>query len=250
MPKVIVQDGTELSYRDWGAGTPVVLIHGWPLDQDMWERQAHFLAGNGLRAITYDRRGFGRSDQPWSGYDYDTFAADLKAVMDACNISDATLVGFSMGGGEVVRYLSRYGSAKVAKAVLVSSVTPFLEKTADNPDGVEAKNFDEMDEKILEDRAAFLNTFGPAFYGRTLLNHTVSDAVLEWTQAVAFRASLHPTLAARKALAGTDFRAEMKGITIPVRVIHGSADRNRQAIPFFATCSITSANSSISSSVV
>ncbi len=224
MPFVITQDGTEISYRDWGAGTPVVLIHGWPLDQDMWERQANFLAGQKLRVITYDRRGFGHSGQPWNGYDYDTFAADLNTLMEKLNLTGATLVGFSMGGGEVVRYLSRYGSARVTKAVLISAITPFLMQTADNPEGVNPSVFDEMGESILKDRAAFLKDFGPNFYGRSLVNHTVSESVLEWTQAVAYRSSLRPTIAAAKAFAQTDFRADMKGITIPVRIIHGTSD--------------------------
>jgi pimeloyl-ACP methyl ester carboxylesterase len=221
---VKAQDGTEIYYRDWGTGAPVVLIHGWPLNGDMWEKQATFLAEHGLRVITYDRHGYGRSGQPWNGYDYDTFASDLNALMESLDLRGASLVGFSMGGGEVVRYLSRYGTDRVSKAVLISAVTPYLLKTADNPEGVDPKVFAEIAENIRKDRPAFLQEFGPKFYGRTVLNHTVSEADLEWTQWMALMASLRSTLAAAKAWSTTDFREDMKGITIPVLVIHGTGD--------------------------
>ena len=224
MPFANAQDGTELYYRDWGTGKPVVLIHGWPLNSDMWEKQSTFLAQHGLRVITYDRRGYGRSGHPWNGYDYETFAADLSAVMETLDLQGATLVGFSMGGGEVVRYLSRYGANRVSKAVLVAAVTPFLLKTADNPDGVDSQVFEEIGSNILKDRPTFLNEFGPKFYGRTMLNHTVTEPVLEWTQEMALTGSLRSTLAAVKAWSTTDFREDMMKITIPVRVIHGTGD--------------------------
>src|SRR5579875_299259 len=136
MPFVSAKDGCKLFYKDWGEGAPVVLIHGWPLSADMWESQAVFLANQGLRVVSYDRRGFGRSDQPWLGYDYDTFADDLAAVMDTLDLNNAVLAGFSMGGGEVARYLGRHGSARVTKAALISSVTPYLRDTDDKPGGV------------------------------------------------------------------------------------------------------------------
>ena len=224
MPILVTEDETELYYRDWGTGTPVVLIHGWPLNGDMWEKQASFLVESGYRVITYDRRGFGRSDQPWDGYNYDTFASDLNDLMEELELSNAALVGFSMGGGEVVRYLSTYGSARVSKAVLISAVTPFLLKTADNPTGVDAEVFDKIGQQIREDRPAFLNDFGPKFYGRSVLNHTVSEPVLEWTQAMALTSTLRPTLAAAVAWSTTDFRAEMAQITTPVLIIHGTGD--------------------------
>lgn len=217
-------DGTEIYYTDWGKGKPVVLIHGWPLSGEMWEKQATHLAEKGLRAIKYDRRGFGRSGQPWTGYDYGTFADDLNALMQELDLHDATLVGFSMGGGEVVRYLSRHGANRVSKAVLVASVTPFLLRTADNPEGVDGEVFEGIAAKIRQDRPAFLKDFANAFYGRTLLNHTVSDAVLEWNQGLALAGSLRATLAAATAWATTDFRQEMARISVPVRIIHGTAD--------------------------
>lgn len=224
MAYITTKDGVELFYRDWGTGTPVVLIHGWPLSGDMWEKQSTFLAENGVRVINYDRRGFGRSGQPWSGYDYDTLAADLQAVMETLDLRGATLVGFSMGGGEVVRYLSRYGSSRVSKAVLISAVPPYLYKGPDNPDGVDPKIFDENEAQMREDRPAFLKEFGPKFFGRTTLKHTVSEPVLEWSQEMALQGSLRATLAAAKAWSTTDFREEMKSITTPVLIIQGTGD--------------------------
>jgi non-heme chloroperoxidase len=224
MSFIATQDGTEIYYTDWGTGAPVVLIHGWPLNGDMWEKQATFLAEHGLRVINYDRRGFGRSGQPWTGYDYDTFAGDLSSLMGELDLHGATLVGFSMGGGEVVRYLSRYGASRVKQAVLISAVTPYLLKTADNPEGVDASVFEQIEENIRQDRPAFLKNFALKFYGRTALKHTVSEADLDWNQSLALTGSLRSTLAAAKAWSATDFREDMKRITVPVRIIHGTGD--------------------------
>lgn len=224
MGYVAAQDGTEIFYRDMGSGRPVVLIHGWPLNADSWDKQANFLVEQGLRVISYDRRGFGRSGQSANGYDYDTLAADLHALIEKLDLTDATLVGFSMGGGEVVRYLSRYGTSRVSKAVLVSAVTPYLAKTDDNPDGVDPKVFQENEEQLRKDRFAFLKDFGPKFYGRSVVHHTVSEPELEWTQMMASTGSLRSTLATAKSWSSTDFREEMKRITIPVLVIHGTSD--------------------------
>ncbi len=225
MATVTTKDGVEIFYRDWGTGQPVVLIHGWPLSGDMWERQANFLAENGLRVITYDRRGFGRSGQPWSGYDYDTLASDLNDLLEQLQIQGATLVGFSMGGGEVARFLGRYGSSRIARAVLVSAVTPFLRKGSDNPDGVDPSIFENIDKQLRKDRPAFLKDFGPSFYGRTTLHHTVSEADLEWTQSMALTGSLRATLATAQSWAGTDFRDDLAGVSIPVLIIHGTGDK-------------------------
>ena len=218
-------DGTELFYNDWGSGRPVVLIHGWPLDADMWSDQAVFLAENGLRVIAYDRRGFGRSSQPWNGYDYDTLAADLAAVMDGLDLKDAVLVGFSMGGGEVARYLSRFGTARVAKAALVAAVTPYLLKTPDNPTGVDQSVFDGILDGLKKDRPHFLAGFGRMFFGNTLLDKKVSDATLQWSLQMAMSGSLRATLECAKAFATTDFRADMKAFTVPTLVIHGTGDK-------------------------
>jgi pimeloyl-ACP methyl ester carboxylesterase len=224
MPFIITEDEVEIFYQDWGIGRPVVLIHGWPLNSDMWEAQATFLAEHGLRVITYDRRGFGKSSQPWAGYDYDTLASDLNDLIEELELEDLTLVGFSMGGGEVARYLSLYGSERVSKAVLLAAVTPFLLKTLENPDGVDAKVFDTIEEQIRKDRPAFLNEILPKFYGRTVIKHTVSEPVLEWTQGMALTGSLRATLACANSWASTDFREDLQKIEIPVLVIHGTGD--------------------------
>jgi pimeloyl-ACP methyl ester carboxylesterase len=225
MSFIRTSDGIELFYNDWGTGRPVVLIHGWPLDSDMWSDQAAFLAERGLRVIAYDRRGFGRSAQPWSGYDYDTLSADLAAVMNGLDLRDAVIVGFSMGGGEVARYLGRYGSDRVAKAALISAVTPYLLKTDDNPTGVEQSTFDEMLKGLAEDRPHFLAGFGQKFFGNSLLDKKVSAEMLAWTLQMAMMGSLRATLECAKAFATTDFRRDMAAFDIPTLIIHGTADK-------------------------
>jgi non-heme chloroperoxidase len=195
MPYLNIENAGGLFYRDQGTGAPVILIHGWPYTSDMWDKQTTFLLEQGLRVISYDLRGFGRSDQPGNGYDYATMANDLNQLMEHLNLKNSTLVGFSMGGGEVVRYLSLYGTGRVAKAVLVSSVTPYLLRTDDNPDGVEAKVFEEIDEQLRKDRPNFLRSFGQKFFNRTMISHTVSEPVLDWVQSMGLTGSLRSTLA-------------------------------------------------------
>ncbi len=224
MPYLQAKDGTEIYYYDWGTGTPVVLIHGWPLTSASWEYQARVLAESGFRVVAYDRRGFGRSGWPFSGYDYDTLAGDLATLMETLDLRGATLGGFSMGGGEVARYLGSYGAARVAKAVLISAVTPYLLKTADNPDGVDGKVFDEMVENLVKDRPAFLEQFGSKFYGRTLIHHTVSEAFLAFTQGMALTASPKATIDLVRAWSETDFRDDLAGFTVPTLVVHGTGD--------------------------
>lgn len=224
MPYLQARDGTMLYAKDWGEGPPVVLIHGWPLDSDMWEYQSVPLASAGLRVIAYDRRGFGRSGQPWTGYDYDTLADDLAAVMDALDVQGATLVGFSMGAGEVARYLSRHGAGRVARAALVSGVTPFLLKTADNPEGVDQSALDPIIQGLEADRPHFLAGFLKAFYGAGLLNFTVTDEILQWSRMMAMRSSPQATLACARAWMATDFRADMAAFTVPMLLIHGTGD--------------------------
>lgn len=224
MPYFKASDGTELFYNDWGIGTPVVLIHGWPLSSASWEYQARVLAENGFRVINYDRRGFGKSGQPFTGYDYNTLAGDLATLIDTLDLKDAALVGFSMGGGEVARYLARYGTTRVSKAVFISAVTPYLLKAEDNPEGVDASVFHGMIENIQKDRPAFLKSFNAQFYGRTLVHHTVSEAILEFSQMMGLQASPKATLECVKAFSETDFRSDLRGITIPTLVIHGTSD--------------------------
>ena len=220
-------DGTEIYYNDWNperGGATIVLIHGWPLDADMWSAQALALAEAGHRVIAYDRRGFGRSSQPWSGYDYDTLADDLAGLIDHLNLSDVTLVGFSMGGGEVARYLGRHGAAKVAKAALISAVTPYLLKTANNPTGVDQSVFDGMLAGLREDRPHFLAEFGAGFYGNSLLRKRVSAEVLQWTLQMAMLGSHRATIECVHAFSATDFRPDMAAFTMPTLIVHGTAD--------------------------
>lgn len=212
-------------YEDWGQGTPVVLIHGWPLDHTMWEHQALALASSGHRVIAYDRRGFGRSSRPWGGYDYDTLAADLNALLTELDLKNVTLVGFSMGGGEIARYIGNYGQTRLARVAFVSAVPPFLMKTADNPDGVDSSVFEGMVEGMQKDRFAFLHDFGKAFFGVSMINKPVSQAVLDWNQMVTSLAAPNATISCAKAFSGTDFRADLKKITVPTLVIHGDADQ-------------------------
>ena len=224
MPFIEARDGTPLFYNDWGAGPPVVLIHGWPLNGDMWEYQARILAGNGLRCVVPDRRGFGRSGQPWTGYDYDTLADDVDLLMQHLNLQGATLAGFSMGGGEVARLLARHGAGRVAKAVLIAAVTPYLLKTPDNPGGVDRGVFDGMIRGLEKDRPSFLATFGKTFFGASLLNFSVSSEILQWSLMMALQASPKATLDCVRAFSKTDFRRDMAAFTIPTLVIHGDGD--------------------------
>lgn len=218
------QDGTEIYYKDWGSGKTVVLAHGWPLNADMWEYQMQFLASKGLRCIAYDRRGFGRSSQPWSGNDYDTFAGDLATLMETLDLKDVILAGFSMGGGEVARYLGRHGADRVSKAVLIGAVTPFLLKTADNPQGVDRSVFDGMRAGIAADRPEFFRNFGMRFMGSDRLGSKVSEGALTWTLSMALQASLKSTLDCVTAFSETDFRGDMRAFTMPTLIIHGDAD--------------------------
>jgi non-heme chloroperoxidase len=214
----------ELHYCDYGQGDPIVLIHGWPLAAASWEYQLAELPLHGKRVIAYDRRGFGHSSKPWDGYDYDTFADDLNAVLTELDLQNVTLVGFSMGGGEVARYLSRYNGARVSRAIFVSAVTPYLLKTGDNPDGVDKSTFDDIIQNLGKDRPDFLATFGKKFYGVGLMSKPVSQATLDWSQNMALMASPRATTACVKAWSETDFRADLATIKVPTLFIHGSSD--------------------------
>ncbi len=216
----------KLSYNTYGSGRPVVLIHGWPSSKEMWEYQIEALVEAGFRVVKYDRRGFGKSDKPWNGYDYDTFAADLHALMEDLDLRDAVLVGFSMGGGEVVRYISTYGADRVSKAVLVGAVTPYLGAADNNPDGVPAEVFEGMGKAIREDRIGFLDTFGKAFFGQGLIKRPLSAPLLEHFRDLASVASQRSTLECVKAFAFTDFRADLHAMQdVPTLIIHGDADK-------------------------
>ena len=224
MNYVTTADKTKLYVKDWGSGRPVILLHGWPLSSDSWDDQAMAISEAGYRAIAYDRRGFGRSSQPWSGYDYDTLADDLAAVIEQTGAQDAVLAGFSMGGGEVARYMSRHQGKSVSKAVLVSSVVPFMLKTADNPDGTEQAVFDEMGQDMKQDRAKFFASFFKNFYGVGMLSSPVSEELMEASRNVAMQASLKATLACAKSFATTDFRGDLPAFKVPTLIIHGNSD--------------------------
>ncbi|KAF5047904.1 Non-heme chloroperoxidase [anaerobic digester metagenome] len=222
----------DLYYEDHGAGRPVVLIHGWPLSSKSWEKQVPVLLESGYRVVTYDRRGFGNSSKPTFGYDYDTLAEDLHKLMTELDLAEATLVGFSMGGGEVARYLGTHGSDRVEKAVFISAIPPFLLKTADNPEGVDGSVFDGIMESIAADRPAFLSGFLSNFYNVDVLGgDRVSDEVVRLSWNVAAAASPVGTLDCVPAWL-TDFRDDLRSIDVPVLVIHGDADR---IVPFPAS---------------
>ena len=215
----------ELYYEDHGSGQPVVLIHGYPLDGSSWEKQATALLGAGYRVITYDRRGFGKSSTTTDGYDYDTFAADLNTLLNRLELNDAVLVGFSMGTGEVARYLSTYGSARVARAAFLGSLEPFLLKAEDNPDGVPQEVFDGLTEAVTADRYAFFTEFFKNFYntdtflGTSRLSQEVVDA--SWKIAAGSGATAS---AAAQLTWLTDFRGDIPRIDVPALIVHGTAD--------------------------
>lgn len=225
MTYITTKDNTKLYVKDWGAGRPVILMHGWPLSADSWDDQAMAIADAGFRAIAYDRRGFGRSEQPWDGYNYDTLSDDLASVIEKTGATDAAIVGFSMGGGEVARYMSRHGGKNVTQAALISSVVPFMLKTDDNPDGTDQSVFTQMTEAMKKDRAQFFAGFFKDFYGVGYISHPVSDELLEVSRNVAMQASLKATLACAEAFATTDFRPDLASFTVPTLIIHGTGDK-------------------------
>lgn len=214
----------KLYVKDYGSGKPVILIHGWPLSGEMWEYQVETLVENNFRVITYDRRGFGKSSQPWNGYSYDSLTDDLKSIIEQLELNDVTLVGFSMGGGEVVRYFSRHGGKNVSKAVLISSITPFLLRTTDNPEGRNPEDNDERTNTIKNDRINFIDNFGKTFFGVSLLNKPLSTPLLEYYRMLCSVASPHATLECAKSFSTTDFRDEMSSINVPTLIIHGDED--------------------------
>ena len=226
-----VKVGTENSedikihYRDHGSGKPVILIHGWPLNGDSWEKQESALLDAGYRVISYDRRGFGQSSKPSTGYDYDTFTKDLDKLIKTLDLHNVTLVGFSMGTGEVTRYLSKYGSECIEKAVLISSIPPYLLKTSDNPKGVDKEVFDGIKNGIKEDRLAFLTQFFSDFYNLDEnLDKLVSKQAVQYSWNIASRASAVGTLECVNSWV-TDFREDVKKNDVPTLIMHGDKDR-------------------------
>jgi non-heme chloroperoxidase len=229
MSKITTTDGTEIYYKDWGSGQPVVFSHGWPLSADAWEDQMLFLANRGYRCIAHDRRGHGRSDQPWEGNDMDTYADDLAALVNTLNLKDAIHVGHSTGGGEVARYIGRHGSQRVAKAVLISAVPPLMLKTPANPGGTPIETFDQLRAGSLSDRSQFLKEFSAPFYGANRDGAKVSQGLRDafWLQGmlcgfVGFYQCI-------KAFSETDFTEDLKKMDVPTLFIHGDDD---QIVPF------------------
>ncbi|HET6171687.1 MAG TPA: alpha/beta hydrolase [Gaiellales bacterium] len=236
MPRVTVgtENGSpiELHYEDHGDGQPIVLIHGYPLNGRSWERQERALLASGYRAINYDRRGFGLSSQPTSGYDYDTFAADLNALLDHLALDDVVLAGFSMGTGEVTSYIGTYGTKRVRKAVMFGVIPPFLLQTADNPEGVDGQVFEDIRSSIVNDRYAYLADFFANFYNvDKLAPARISEQAVQASFNVAAGASPHATYACVDAWL-TDFRDDLPKFDVPTLVVHGTEDR---ILPYEAT---------------
>ena len=236
MPRVTVgaenSAPIEIHYEDHGSGDPIVLIHGYPLDGNSWERQERVLLAEGYRVVSYDRRGFGRSSHPTVGYDYDTFAADLNALLEHLQLEDVLLAGFSMGTGEVVRYLGTYGSGRVSRAILIGAIPPFLLKTEDNPEGVDGQVFEDIKTQIVSDRYAYFKDFLDNFYNVDKLGGTrISDQAWQASFNVAAGASPYASHACVDTWL-TDFRADLPKIDVPTLVVHGTEDR---ILPFEAT---------------
>ena len=225
MPYATARDGTRIYYKDWGQGRPVVLCHGWPLSSDTFDSMALTLTESGYRAIAPDRRGFGRSDQPWEGYDYDTFTDDVAAVLGEAGVGGPiAIVGFSMGGGEVTRFASRHRGTELSHAILIGSVLPYMRKTDDNPDGVPPDVLKEGMEALRADKAEFFLGFLDDFFGKGW-GAPVSEAAIRnaWRQAM--MAGLWPILASARAFFETDFRPDLTSLTMPTLIVHGTEDR-------------------------
>lgn len=236
MSYATAKDGIKLRWKELGKGRPVVLIHGWPLSADSWDPVMIALADAGYRAIAYDRRGFGHSDHAPAGYDYDTFADDLADVMaDTGATENVALVGFSMGGGEIARYMTAHGGKGVTQAALISSVVPYMLKTDDNPDGVPQSTFDQMTAGMKKDMRHFFTGFFSDFYGDGVLKDKVSQEEKHWAWMTAMHASQYAVLKAAEAFATTDFRPDLTNFRVPTLVIHGTADKT---VPIDATARV------------
>lgn len=214
-----------LYYEDYGEGKPVILIHGWPLSHRMWEYQISEVVEAGFRCIAYDRRGFGDSDKPWTNYDYDSLAKDLNDIITNLGLTEVTIVGFSMGGGEVARYIGNYGTSKLSKAALISAVPPYMLKTDDNPDGLEKDVFEGFKKEIKKDRPAFLQGFGKQFVNFDKVGDRISQEMADYYWSIACKASPNATLECIDSFGLTDFRDDLKKFDIPTLVVHGDADQ-------------------------
>jgi non-heme chloroperoxidase len=231
MSTITTEDGTQIYYKDWAAGQPVVFSHGWPLDADAWELQMVFLASSGYRCIAHDRRGHGRSSQPWGGNEMDTYADDLAMLIETLDLRDTVLVGHSTGGGEVTRYIGRHGTARVAKAVLVSAVPPLMLKTQANPDGQPIDAFDAIRAGVAADRSQFFRDLSEPFFGANRPGSTVSIGVRDafWLQGM--QGGLKNELDCIKAFSETDFTADLEKFDVPTVIIHGDDDQIVPIVP-------------------
>ncbi|HEY7789118.1 MAG TPA: alpha/beta hydrolase [Vicinamibacterales bacterium] len=225
MPDISARDGAQIFYKDWGTGQPVVFSHGWPLNADAWDEQLHVLASQGYRAIAHDRRGHGRSSQTWTGNDMNTYADDLAALVESLQLTEVIHVGHSTGGGEVVRYIGRHGTRRVAGAVLVGAVPPWLIKTPDNPEGLPIEVFDQIRAAIRADRSQFWKDFSLMFYGANRPGARVSRGVLDAFWRLSMQAGMTAAYDGIKAFSETDFREDLKKMSIPTLVIHGDDDQ-------------------------
>lgn len=219
------KEPVDIFYEDYGTGQPVILIHGWPLSRKSWEQQIWKIVESGYRCISYDRRGFGTSSAPWDNYNYSSLASDLHAIISELNLKDCILVGFSMGGGEVVRYFTDYGSDNIAKAALISSIIPLVKKKDDNSEGVPEKDLESIIDALQEDRVGFLKEFSKGFYNYKDSDETVSQAQLDYDFIVASFASPRATIQTALAWMHTDFREELKNVDVPTLIVHGDDDQ-------------------------